>query len=324
MSPEELEVVLMQIRDSSLKNTLQFGIGLHHAGLPETDKSIVEDLFASNKIQVLVSTATLAWGVNLPAHLVVVKGTEFYDPKTKRYQDYPITDVLQMMGRAGRPQFDNQGVAYIMVEESKKPFYKKFLYDPFPVESSLSEHLHDHINAEIVSGTIGSKQDAIDYITWTYYFRRLLKNPTYYQLEDVASDNVNKHLSGMLDAVLQDLQMAECVELPDALELAGKVLPTTLGRIASYYYLRYGTVQIFARGIKEDSSVEDLLKVLCDTHEYIDHPVRHNEDQLNIDLIDRVRWPSDKRSFCPPSPPLLLMSVSVLTPILQATRKVPI
>lgn len=63
----------------------------------------------------LIATGTLAWGVNLPAHLVVVKGTEYYDGKTKRYVDMPITDVLQMMGRAGRPQYDNQGIAVILV-----------------------------------------------------------------------------------------------------------------------------------------------------------------------------------------------------------------
>ena len=51
--------------------------------------------------------------------------------------DFPITDVLQMMGRAGRPQYDKHGVAVIMVHEPKKSFYKKFLYEPFPVESSL-------------------------------------------------------------------------------------------------------------------------------------------------------------------------------------------
>lgn len=44
---------------------------------------------------VLVATATLAWGVNLPAHLVIVKGTEFFDGKQSRYVDYPLTDVLQ-------------------------------------------------------------------------------------------------------------------------------------------------------------------------------------------------------------------------------------
>ena len=46
-----------------------------------------------------------------------------------------LSDVLQMMGRAGRPQFDNQGVACILVHDVKKHFYKKFLYEPFPVES---------------------------------------------------------------------------------------------------------------------------------------------------------------------------------------------
>jgi len=50
----------------------------------------------------------------------------------------------------------------------------QFLYEPFPVESMLTQHLHDHLNAEVVAGTISSKQDAIEYLTWTYLFRRLV------------------------------------------------------------------------------------------------------------------------------------------------------
>ena len=110
----------------------------------------MEELFKTGKIQVLVCTATLAWGVNLPAHLVVIKGkrsyfhfhcyhfmtyssltligTEFFDPKTKRYTDMPITDVLQMMGRAGRPQYDNTGVSVVLVHEPKKAFYTKVFF----------------------------------------------------------------------------------------------------------------------------------------------------------------------------------------------------
>lgn len=59
----------------------------------------------------------------------------------------PITDILQMMGRAGRPQYDRTGVAVIMVHDPKKSFYKKFLYEPFPVESSLAEQVHLLIDA---------------------------------------------------------------------------------------------------------------------------------------------------------------------------------
>ena len=55
-------------------------------------------------------TATLAWGVNLPAHGVIIKGTEIYDAKRGSFVDVGILDVLQIFGRAGRPQFDTSGI----------------------------------------------------------------------------------------------------------------------------------------------------------------------------------------------------------------------
>lgn len=66
-------------QDGNLRDTLRFGIGLHHAGLNEHDRSTVERLYVEGKIQVLVATSTLAWGVNTPAHLVIIKGTEYFD-----------------------------------------------------------------------------------------------------------------------------------------------------------------------------------------------------------------------------------------------------
>lgn len=51
--------------------------------------------------------------------------TNTADAIGRRYVDFPITDVLQMMGRAGRPQYDQHGVAVIMVADTKKSFYKK-------------------------------------------------------------------------------------------------------------------------------------------------------------------------------------------------------
>jgi len=103
MDSKELDVYIEHISDPNLKQTLSFGIGMHHAGLVTEDRKIVEELFVRNKIQVLIATSTLAWGVNFPAHLVIIKGTEFFDPKTKKYVDFPVVDLLQMIGRAGRP-----------------------------------------------------------------------------------------------------------------------------------------------------------------------------------------------------------------------------
>ena len=52
---------------------LLFFIFYHLVGMVRSDRTLVEDLFADKHIQVLVSTATLAWGVNLPCHTVIIK-----------------------------------------------------------------------------------------------------------------------------------------------------------------------------------------------------------------------------------------------------------
>jgi ATP-dependent DNA helicase HFM1/MER3 len=45
------------------------------SGLSQNDRTLIENLFRSSVLRVLVSTTTLALGVNLPAHLVVIKST---------------------------------------------------------------------------------------------------------------------------------------------------------------------------------------------------------------------------------------------------------
>lgn len=293
LSEDQLEQLTLGVRDPNLKLTLSFGVGIHHAGLTDRDRRLVEDLFVNQKIQILIATATLAWGVNFPAHLVVIKGTEYYDGKTHRYMDMPITDVLQMMGRAGRPQYDDHGVACVLVHDIKKDFYKKFLYEPFPVESSLLQVLPDHLNAEIVAGTIASKQDCVDYLTWTYFFRRLLQNPAYYGLEQLEPSQVNKYLSDLVDRSLGVLESACCLQITDS----KSVEPTSLGRIASYYYLSYVTLDMLRKQLEPTSDLEHLLKVLSDCHEFSQLPVRHNEDLLNGQLAADCRWPVNQNSL---------------------------
>ncbi|CAE8647975.1 unnamed protein product, partial [Polarella glacialis] len=302
MEPHEIEYACQRVGDQSLKHCLEFGIGIHHAGLAERDRKVVEELFVDQKIMVLISTSTLAWGVNFPAHLVIIKGTEYYDGQLKRYVDFPITDVLQMMGRAGRPQFDTEARAVIMVHEPKKNFYRRFIYEPFPVESSLHEQLTDHLNAEIVAKTIKTREEAIDYVTWTYFFRRLTANPAYYDQQaallettnfEDQKDSLANYIERLMNKCLDELIRSGCIELKEAaITDRGKVPstlvePTKIGRIASLYYLSHRTVAQFQRTLaREGLGFVEIMRVLCECPEYDELPVRHNEDKLNAEFAE--------------------------------------
>ena len=65
-STEVLRTESEQVKNSELRDLLPYGFAIHHAGMTRVDRTLVEDLFADRRIQVLVSTSTLAWGVNLP------------------------------------------------------------------------------------------------------------------------------------------------------------------------------------------------------------------------------------------------------------------
>lgn len=289
MSEDDLQLNLARVKDDALREALSFGIGLHHAGLVESDRQLVEELFANNKIQILVATSTLAWGVNLPAHLVVVKGTQYYDAKIEGYRDMDLTDVLQMLGRAGRPQFDTSGVARIFTQDSKKAFYKHFLHTGFPVESTLHKVLDNHLGAEIAAGTIVTKQDALDYLTWTFFFRRLHKNPSYYGLEISAEEHntmaarqiVTDFMIELVDNSLKELAESSCVVFDSA---TGDVDPTPFGKIMSYYYLSHKTIRHLMAHAKRDPSFQDVLSWMCSATEFDELPVRHNEDLINAEL----------------------------------------
>jgi pre-mRNA-splicing helicase BRR2 len=64
----------------------------------------------------------------------------------------------------------------------RKDYFVKFLQEPLPVESQLADNLRDALNVEIVSGSVQSLQDAVDWLTWSFMYRRLVPNPNFYNL----------------------------------------------------------------------------------------------------------------------------------------------
>lgn len=286
MDDQELQEILETVKDDTLKLSLQFGMGLHHAGLVDSDRRIAHKLFESGKIQILIATSTLAWGVNLPAHLVIIKGTQFFDSKIEDYRDMDLTDILQMMGRAGRPAFDTSGIAIVYTKESKKVFYKHFLNIGFPVESSLHKVLDNHIGAEIASGTIKSRQQALDFLTWTFLYRRAHNNPTYYGIEDLSPVGISKYLGGLVDSAIESLEESLCVRIGGKDEL----MATPFLQISSFYYLSHKTIRTVLGKLTRDAGFRECLKLLCLATEYDELATRHGEELINMEMSQAMRY----------------------------------
>eukprot|EP00438_Fugacium_kawagutii_P013504 Skav208897 [mRNA] locus=scaffold270:475579:479709:- [translate_table: standard] len=120
VSDDAIRPHLAAAREKSLKQTLEYGVGFLHEGFSTTERAVIERLFEAGAIQVLVATEQLCWGMTMLAHLVVIMDTKKFDGRENRYVDYPIHDVLQMMGRASRPGIDQSGMVVLLTQNSKK------------------------------------------------------------------------------------------------------------------------------------------------------------------------------------------------------------
>uniref|UniRef100_A0AAX7UWP9 U5 small nuclear ribonucleoprotein 200 kDa helicase n=1 Tax=Astatotilapia calliptera TaxID=8154 RepID=A0AAX7UWP9_ASTCA len=277
---KDLAPFLEKINDSTLKETLANGVGYLHEGLSATERRIVEQLFNSGMTHFC---CTLCWTGSMYS-----AGDIDFLLSSIRYVDYPIYDVLQMVGKANRPMLDDEGRCVIMCQGSKKVDRPQtnhfFLYEPLPVESHLDHCLHDHFNAEIVTKTIENKQDAVDYLTWTFLYRRMTQNPNYYNLQGMSHRHLSDHLSELVENTLHDLEQSKCISIEDELDVA----PLNLGMIAAYYYINYTTIELFSMSLNAKTKIRGLIEIISNAAEYKNIPIRHHEDALLRQLAQKV------------------------------------
>lgn len=297
-TPEQLKRATTHTTDYSLLHTLESGIGFIYEGMEEGERADVEGLYRSGAIQILVSTYTLCWDVDLHAFVVIILDCLRYNGQEKRYVDYSIPDLLQMIGHARSNVDKVASKCLVFCHAPKKDYYKKMLNEPYPVESSLQNYLNDHICAEIVAKNIVQPQDCIDWITWTFMYWRLPQNPNYYNLQEVSGTSINDYLSGIVEATLEELQNMKCIVQE---EKESELIPINLGIIASYYYINTSTIDLFNQNIKEDSKIKHLLEVLANATEYENIQIRHGEDPMLKALTKYLTYEIEKANFNEPS-----------------------
>ncbi|XP_009870563.1 PREDICTED: probable ATP-dependent DNA helicase HFM1 [Apaloderma vittatum] len=275
------------LKDSKLRDLLMYGVAYHHAGMEISDRKIIEGAFTVGDLPVLFTTSTLAMGVNLPAHLVVIKSTMHYIGGV--FQEYSESDILQMIGRAGRPQFDTTATAVIMTRWSTRERYIQMLNGADIIESSLHRHLVEHLNAEIVLRTLTDVTVALEWIRSTFLYIRALKNPTHYGFSSgLDKIGIEAELQELCLKNLNDLSSLDLIKMDEA----NNFKPTETGRLMAWYYIAFDTVKQFFT-IKGTENLKELVTMISNCAEFVDVKLRTNEKKI----LNSLNKSKDKMSI---------------------------
>ena len=95
-----------------LVDLLSHRVGVHHGGLPEEVRMLMEWLFEKGHLDALAATTTLAQGVNFPVSGVVMAATQY-----PFGQDMPAEDFWNIAGRAGRVSQGQLGVVALVAKD---------------------------------------------------------------------------------------------------------------------------------------------------------------------------------------------------------------
>lgn len=294
------------------------GVGVHHAGLARDARARAERLFAAGGLRVLVCTATLAWGVNLPAHTVVVRGTAVYAGGA--WTELAAQDVLQMLGRAGRPQYDVSGEGVVLTAGGRDAMLRlvSVATAQAAVESRLAGRAADVLLAEAVLGRVRTLRDALSFLQCTFFAARAAADPETYGVAMAAGLSAGGGSSGPgaaadppphaekrrrtadVDCFLLEVAHSALAELAaggmveyarGASADASHVRPAALGRIAAHYYLSPGAVRAADGSLGPHAGEADVLAAFAAAPDFAALSVRAEERAELSRIAGRAPYP---------------------------------
>ena len=227
-------------------------MAFHHAGLGPADRHTVETGFRDGQINVICCTSTLAVGVNLPCHLVIIKNTvTWQEGGCKEYSDL---EMMQMLGRAGRPQFDDSATAVILTKKDRVVHYERLVQGSESLESCLHLNLIDHLNAEIGLGNVSDVDSAVKWLAGTFLFVRLRRNPTHYNLKVGANqEDEDELLRQICEKDINLLRECGLVE-------TDRLCSTQFGEAMARYYIRFETMKALV-GLKAKATLPETVSI---------------------------------------------------------------
>ncbi|KAL9366988.1 hypothetical protein Peur_038187 [Populus x canadensis] len=266
---ERLREASLSCSDKQLQSYILYGVGYHNGGLCLKDRSLIEGLFLKGDIKILCTTNTLAHGINLPAHTVVIKSTQHFNKEKGLYMEYDRSMIQQVH------------------------LYENLLSGCEMVESQLLSCVTEHLTAEIVQLTVSDIARAIEWMKCSYLFETSMnfQNPEHYAVKKgISRDRIEKQMQEITVQKVNELSHHQMIWT----DKDGFLLkPLEPGRLMTRYYLKFNTMKHVMQ-TPENCSLEDALNVICHAEEIAWIQLRRNEKKLlndiNIDKDCRIRF----------------------------------
>ncbi|MCX8060694.1 MAG: helicase-related protein, partial [Aquificaceae bacterium] len=178
LAKEERIGIMNQTVPFDLREEREPEMAFHNADVPKEEREEIEKAFREGKLETLIATQTLAYGVNLPADRVVVL-VRFLRRGGKTRVIPDSLDLLQMEGRAGRLGIKEVGYSNLLLYGgSEKELQKE-------VETSLGGALRTAVMEEeggvdtlsffLLLAHMHEGANYLRYLESTFSFRKISK-----------------------------------------------------------------------------------------------------------------------------------------------------
>ncbi|KAK4531173.1 hypothetical protein CCYA_CCYA07G2030 [Cyanidiococcus yangmingshanensis] len=239
------------------------GVGIHHAGLTREIRHSVEEAFSRGSLRVVISTATLAWGVNLPASVVVIKGTQYYSAEEGKYVQLSPLNVQQMLGRAGRYPFHHSGTGIIITTQPEVRSYASIISNRSLIESHHVPHLADSLLAEVAGGSVHDVEEAAEWLKYTFFFIRALRSKSLYGLSLLKDADDDGSLRGLrlrlCHSAAKELAHHSLISYTESFEMES----TARGNVASAFMLPYESIAAMGTSLRSAAGPPDILHIVA-------------------------------------------------------------
>ena len=190
----------------------------------------------------------------------------------------------------------------IITSHDKLAHYLSLLTNQFPIESNFVSQLADNLNAEISLGTVSNVEEAIVWLSYTYLYVRMRKNPQVYGIkyQELREDNtlIAKRRAIINDAA-KNLDKARMIRYDESNGIMSSV---DLGRTASHFYIKYDTVETFNELMKPIMNEGEILAMLSKAQEFEQLKVRDDEMSELDEAIHEYCEPNPDAAFPRPLP----------------------